>query len=129
MEDERPAAPAGFMASIAGIGDNLISTLQERIELISLELQEEKFRAIRLLIWMGAAVFAGVMALSFVTLTIVYLFWDTARLGVLAAFAIFYSAALAWVVAKVRGTLAQPKPFQATLDSLSEDRACLRRQT
>ena len=129
MEDERPAAPSGFMASLAGIGENLVATVQERIELISLELQEEKFRVIRMLIWMGAAVFAGVMALSIATLTIVYLFWDTARLGVLTGFTVFYSAALVWVVVKLRGTFTHPKPFQATIDTLSEDRECIRKQT
>lgn len=117
------------MRSLAGIGENLIVTLQERIELISVELQEEKYRVIRLLIWIGAAMFAGGMTLTFATLTVVYLFWETARLAVLAGFTVFYGSALAWVIIALRGAVAQPKPFQATINTLSEDRECIRRQT
>jgi uncharacterized membrane protein YqjE len=91
-----PSTPAsqGFFKSLTGLGDNLLGALQDRIELVSLELSEEKLRLIRLLIWMSAAVFSAVMALSFVTLTVVYLLWDTARLAALGGFALLYAAAL-----------------------------------
>ena len=114
--------PSGFTASLAELGDNLIGTLQERIELVSVELQEEKYRLLQLIIWISAAVFAGVMTLSFATLTIVYLFWESARLGVLAGFTMFYGAALAWVVVLLRRSLAQPRPFDSTIKTLQEDR-------
>jgi len=127
MDDPSPSSP-GFTASLADLGDNLLGTLQERIELISVELQEEKYRLIRLIIWMSTAVFAGVMTLSFATLTIVYLFWESARLGVLAGFTLFYGAVLAWVIVLLRRTFAQPKPFQTTIETLKEDRECIHRQ-
>jgi uncharacterized membrane protein YqjE len=126
--DERTSMPAGFISSIAGLGENLIKTLQERIELVSIEVQEEKYRMVRIAIWISAAVFAGAMALTFATLTLVYLFWETARLAVLAGFTVFYSAALVWVIVLLRRTFAQPKPFRATLETLSEDRECIRNQ-
>jgi uncharacterized membrane protein YqjE len=128
MDDPLPS-PSGFTASLAELGDNLLGTLQERIELISVELQEEKHRLIRLIVWMSAAVFAGVMTLSFATLTIVYLFWESARLGVLAGFTVFYGAALAWVVMSLRRMSAHPKPFEATIGTLKEDRRCIATQT
>ena len=127
MDDPSPASP-GFTASLAELGDNLIGTLQERIELISIELQEEKCRLSRLIIWMSAAVFAGVMTLSFATLTIVYLFWESARLGVLAGFTMLYGAALAWMIVLLRRSFAQPKPLQTTIETLKEDRECIQRQ-
>lgn len=126
--DETPSASPGFMRLLAGIGDNLIATLQDRIELVSVELQEEKFRVIRLLIWISATVFAGVMTLSFATLTVVYLFWETARLAVLAGFTVTYAAALVWVIVSLKRACLQPKPFKATIDTLSEDRECIRRE-
>lgn len=118
---------SGFTASLADLGDNLIGTLQERIELVSVELQEEKYRLLQLIIWISAAVFAGVMTLSFATLTIVYLFWESARLGVLAGFTMFYGAALAGVVVLLRRSLAQPRPFDSTIKTLQEDRECIRK--
>jgi uncharacterized membrane protein YqjE len=126
MDNPSPSSP-GFTDSLADLGDNLIGTLQERIELVSVELQEEKYRLTQLIIWLSAAVFAGVMTLSFATLTVVYLFWESARLGVLAGFTMFYGAALAWVIVLLRRSFAQPKPFEATIKTLKEDRECIRK--
>ncbi len=129
MESSHPAS-SGFFKNLSGLGDSLLGALQERIELVSVELQEEKYRLVRLIIWGGAAVFAGVMTLSFATLTLVYLLWDTARLAALGGFALLYGCVLAWVIVMLRRQFThQPKPFEATIDSLSEDRACIRKQT
>jgi uncharacterized membrane protein YqjE len=125
--ESRPPSSSGFLNNLAGLGDNLIAALQERIELVSVELQEEKYRFVRLIIWISAAVFAGGMTLSFATLTIVYLLWDTARLAALGGFTLLYGGALVWVISMLRRQFAQKsKPFEATIDSLKEDRACIR---
>lgn len=128
MDDRSPPAP-GFINSLAGLGDNLLELLHERIELISLELQEEKYRLIRLIIWISAAVFAGVMTMLGATFTIVYLFWEEARIAVLAGFTAFYGAGLVWVIVMLRRTFTHPKPFDATIETLKEDRECIRSQT
>lgn len=125
MESPPPVAP-GFFKNLSALGDSLLGAVQERVELASMELQEEKFRFVRLIIWISAAVFAGVMTLMFATLTIVYLLWDTARLAALGGFAAVYGGVLAWVIVMVRRQFDQPKPFEATIDSLTEDRACIR---
>jgi len=128
--ESSPPASSGFFKNLSGLGDSLLGALQERIELVSVELQEEKYRLVRLIIWGGAAVFAGVMTLSFATLTLVYLLWDTARLAALGGFTLLYGCVLAWVIVVIRRQFThQPKPFEATIDSLTEDRACIRRQT
>jgi uncharacterized membrane protein YqjE len=128
MDDRSPPAP-GFIASLAGLGDNLIGLLRERIELISVELQEEKYRLIRFFIWMSAAVFAGAMTLLFGTLTIVYLFWENARIAVLGGFTVFYGIGLTCMIVLLRRTFTHPKPFDATIETLKEDQECLRGQT
>lgn len=128
MEDSAQSSP-GFTASLAELGDNLVGTLQERIELVAIELQEEKIRLVRSIIWIGAAVFAGVMVLSFATLTLVYLFWEGARLGVLAGFTLFYGAGFAWTIVVLRRTFTEPRPLESTIKTLKEDRECLRKQS
>ncbi|MET0262973.1 MAG: phage holin family protein [Rariglobus sp.] len=126
--DDRPHASPGFIASLAGLGDNLIGTLQERLELIAVELQEEKYRLVQLIIWISAVVFAGCMTMTFATITVVYLFWDSARIAVLAGFTGLYGIALFFVVRALRRVFThQPKPFEATIESLTEDRACIRK--
>jgi uncharacterized membrane protein YqjE len=127
MEDTSDSS-SGLTGSLADLGDTLLGTVQERIELIAIELQEEKCRLLRLIIWMSAAVFAGVMTLSFATLTVVYLFWESARLGVLAGFTMAYGAALAWVIITLRKAFNQSRPLDSTIKTLKEDRECIRRQ-
>jgi len=116
------------MGSLKTLGDALLAGVQDRLELLGVELQEEKFRLIQIFVWISAAVFAGVMAITFVSLTLVYLFWDSARLFVLGGLAALYTAAFVGVVLAFRRYLArQPRPFAATLQEIKIDRSCIRR--
>jgi len=126
-EDERKPAAPGFLDSLRGLGSNLLGTVHDRVELFSVELHEEKIRLVQIFIWICGAVFAGVMALTFVSLTLVYLFWDEARLAVLGGLAAFYLIAFGGTVIAFRRYLArQPRPFDATLQEIREDRECIR---
>ena len=126
MENGRPAS-SGFLGSLRALGDGLLATVQDRIELVSVELQEEKIRLIRIFVWICAAVFTGVMAITFASITLVYLFWESARLAVLGGLTVLYSGALLVIMIAFRRYLArQPKPFAATLDEIGDDRACIR---
>lgn len=126
MDPETPA-PVGIVASFRALGDVMLGTATDRIELISVELQEEKLRLIQIFIWISAAIFTGVMAITFASLTLVYLFWASARLAVLGGLAVLYASALLVIVIAFRRYLArQPRPFDATLQELKEDRACIR---
>jgi uncharacterized membrane protein YqjE len=126
METDTPG-PAGFLSSFRVLGDNLLATVQDRLELFSLELQEEKFRLIQIFIWISAAVFAGMMAIVFASLTLVYLFWDSARLAVLGGLTVFYAGGLVAIIVALRRFIArQPTPFAATRQEMGEDRTCIR---
>ena len=119
----------GFLSSLRALGDGLLATAQYRLELFSVELQEEKFRLIQIFIWISAAVFTGMMAIAFASLTLVYLFWESARLAVLGGLTVFYAGALVAVVIAFRRFLArQPSPFSATRQELGADRACIRNE-
>lgn len=125
--DAAPPVPTGFLASFRALGDVLLATVSDRLALFSVELQEEKFRLIRIFLWIGAGIFAGLMAVTFASLTLVYLFWESARLAVLGGLALFYAAALVAIIIAFRRFLArQPQPFAATLQEIKEDRACIR---
>ena len=117
----------GFLSSFRALGDGLLATVQDRLELLSVELQEEKFRLIQTFIWISAAVFTGMMALTFASLTLVYLFWESARLAVLGGLTVFYAGALVAIIVAFRRFIArQPRPFTATRQEIGEDRACIR---
>lgn len=119
-------APTGFLGSFKTLGDSLLGTVQDRLELFSIELQEEKFRLIRIFLWISAAVFTGLMVVAFGSLTLVYLFWESARLAVLGGLTAFYAVALIVIIVTFRRYLArQPSPFAATLKEIGEDRECI----
>ena len=126
MEPATPA-PAGYLSSLRSLGDGFLTSVQDRLELFTVELQEEKFRLIQTFIWISAAVFAAVMTVTFASLTLVYLFWESARLAVLGGLAVFYAVALVVIIIAFRRFIArQPSPFAATLHEIGEDRACIR---
>ena len=126
MDNPSPAPP-GLLGSFRMLGDTLVATLQDRLELVSVEVQEEKFRLIQIFVWISAAVFAGMMAITFASLTLVYYYWESARLAALGGLTLLYAGALVVIVVSLRRFLArQPKPFAATLQELGEDRACIR---
>jgi len=125
--DPTTSAAPGLLGSIRGLADGLLEAAQERVELFSTELREEKYRAIQLFIWITAAIFAAMLAITFASLTIVYLFWETARLAVLSGFAVVYTGVFVAILLYCRQVIArQSKPFESTLAELQQDRACIR---
>lgn len=120
----------GFLGSFRVLGDSLLASVQDRLALVSLELQEEKYRLIQVIFWISGAVFAGAMTLIFASLALVYCFWTDARLAVLAGLTLFYGAALVTILLAFRAYLKrQPRPFAATLEELESDRSWLRSTT
>jgi uncharacterized membrane protein YqjE len=125
MANHSPA-PTGLLDTLRALGDSLLGSLHDRLELISVEVQEEKHRLIRTFIWISAAIFAGMMAAAFASLTLVVYFWDTNRVTALGGLALLYAGAGGAVILALRRHLArQPGPFAATLAELREDRACI----
>jgi uncharacterized membrane protein YqjE len=115
----------GILDSVRLLIDRLIGGAQERVELVSLELQEEKARLIQTLIWLGAASFAVAATLIFGSITLVFLLWDNARLAALGGLTLAYATGAAASIVAFRRYLArQPRPFAASIDELKEDRAC-----
>jgi uncharacterized membrane protein YqjE len=122
--------PIGCLVSLRSLGDGFLASVQDRIELFTVELQEEKFRLIQTFIWVIAAVFTGMMAIMFASLTLVYLCWDSSRLAVLGGLTILYAGAFVVIVIAFRGFIArQPIPFSATRQEIEEDRACIRNES
>ena len=120
------AHPTGFLDAFKALGDGLLGSVQDRLELFSVELQEEKFRLIRIFFWISTAVFTGLMVVAFASLTLVYLFWESARLAVLGGLTAFYAIAFTVIVVTFCRYLArQPHPFDATLAEFGKDRECI----
>lgn len=122
-----PSESSGLLGSLRSFADGLLGSLHDRIELLSIELQEEKYRLIQVFIWISLMVFLAILATVFASFVLVAIFWDTARVTVICALAGAYILGLIVALVGFRRFLArQPKPFAATLSELRKDRECFR---
>jgi uncharacterized membrane protein YqjE len=125
--DSRAPGSSGLLGNLRGFADGLLGSAHDRLELLAVELHEEKHRLVQIFIWISAIVFLAMLAMVFVSFAIVVLLWDSGRLLAVCGLAGAYVAGLIAVVVSFRRYLQrQPKPFAATLGELREDRACIR---
>ncbi len=123
---ETDSNSSGFINRARRVLDSGLALAHNRLELVSVELQEEKHRFVELLLWAALAATGGVLALVTGTLAVILLFWDTARELVLTGCAVFYlTLALGAFAMLRRRWIKSPPPFATSLNELQKDRACL----
>jgi uncharacterized membrane protein YqjE len=118
--------PGGILASVRGILDSGLSVAENRVELFAVELRQEKCRLVESLIWAVAVVSFAITSLTLLTLAIIILFWENARVAALLALAALYllGTLLAWRGLRIR--LDNTAAFSGTLGEIQKDRECLR---
>jgi uncharacterized membrane protein YqjE len=113
----------GLLASLQRLLATLAEILHTRVDILSTELEEEGVRVRELLLYELVSLFFLGLGLLLVTLFVVLAFWETHRLSVLAAFAVFYLAIGVGTALVVRHKLKnRPRLFSATLSELGKDR-------
>ncbi|HVW20029.1 MAG TPA: phage holin family protein [Opitutaceae bacterium] len=126
MDDSLPPT-SGVMTAARELLDGVLGSIHDRLELLSVEVQEEKFRLIQSFLWLGALFFTGMLALLFLSLTIVYCCQGTARLVALIVITLAYVLSAAGLALGARRYFArEPRAFDATLQELDRDRECIR---
>ena len=119
---------SGLLGAVRALGDGLLGSLEKRLQLIALELHEEKLNFVRLLLWLGAILVTGLLGLAFASLALLQFCGPDSRLTVLLVLAgVYLGGSFALVLAFRRFLLRQPAPFAASLDELGKDRACIRK--
>jgi len=116
------------MSSVHRLGDSLLGLVQARTELFVVELQEEKLRAITLLLWLALGLSLAIAGLLVVIGTLALFLWQAAGytgLVGLGGGALALAALIFWGIR--RRILRGPQPFAATLDEFRKDAASLRR--
>jgi uncharacterized membrane protein YqjE len=117
----------GLLNSVRELADGLVGSVQDRLALLAVEFQEEKFRLIQQFLWLAAIFFSGLLAIAFVSLTIIYCCQGTARLVALIVLTVIYVAALITALLGARRHFArESRPFAATLNEITRDRSCIR---
>ena len=117
------------MESLKRLADTLLAIVQTRLELLSNELEEERWRIEQMLLYGSIALFFFGLFIIMMTAFIVILFWDNQRLLVLGSFtALFFLAGLWALNALRRVTKVKSRLFSASLTELAEDRHLLNQQ-
>jgi uncharacterized membrane protein YqjE len=102
----------------------LITIGENRLELLMVEVQEERERLLHaILLALGVALFAFLAGVALTTALVVF-FWAVSPAGVLLALTALYGAASVLLYRRFSALQQNWKSFPATLDQLRKDRAC-----
>jgi uncharacterized membrane protein YqjE len=108
------------------LGASMLALLRIRLELLAIELQEEKDRVVRMLVWAVVTAFLGCFALVFVAAFVTVALWDSHRLLALGVFSLLFVALAAWGALELRRIAgASPTLFRASLGELRNDSRAL----
>lgn len=116
--DERPAV--GLGEALSGLAATAIATLRTRLELATVEFEEQRERTkIGLVLVVVATVFFC-FALVALTALVVVAFWGSYPLAALGGIVLLYAAVGAIALLMLKRN-AFPRPFEATLQQLERD--------
>jgi uncharacterized membrane protein YqjE len=102
----------------------LITIGENRLELLMVEVQEERERLLRaILLALAVALFAFLAGVALTT-ALVVLFWSISPVGVLLTLTALYGAASIFFYRRFSALQQNWKSFPATLDQLRKDREC-----
>lgn len=123
MADTQPTSP-GLFKSLRRILARLVATFQTRAELFAVELQEERYRFIELLLLTGAALLLGGLALLLLSITVILVFSPPLRVYAALGLVLIYGLAAAGMIWKIKRKL-RDEPFSETIGQLKKDWECL----
>lgn len=122
-QSTRSDQPRGLLDSLKTLVATLLAMGRTRLELLSVEFEEERVRLGAILIWTFVALFCAALGVVLFTLLLVVIFWDTNRLLALGVLALFFLlAALLCARIALDKARAKPRLFATSLAELSTDR-------
>lgn len=117
----------GVSGPVRRLGASLLALGRIRLELLAIEVQEEKDRIASLLIWAVLTALMAGFAAVFVALFVTVALWDTHRLTPLGVAAVLFIGVAVWGLLQVRRlTSASTTPFQSSIAELRQDSDALR---
>lgn len=110
------------------MGDSFLALTRNRLELFTVELQEEKLRLLNLLIWITLAAALGFAGVFILVIALAFWLWAVAGYLGLIALALAALAAAVGIVFGIRNKLqTSPAPFAQTVAEFRKDGGCLRK--
>jgi uncharacterized membrane protein YqjE len=122
QNDTEPQERRGLLASLRSLVTTLVAIVATRLEILISEFELEKLRLARMLVLGMAAVFFAAMALIFLSLLVLMLFWDEHRLAALGGISALYMALTAGTVWWLRCDMRRKsRLFSVSLAELRKD--------
>lgn len=119
--DAGPGPSAGLFGSLKSIAATLIASGRTRLELLGNEIEEEKLRAIHMLLMALGLVFCLGVGVLLAVAFLAVMYWDS-RLQVLGGFACLFVVLGGLFFCALRSAAQRPAPlFSASLSELEED--------
>jgi uncharacterized membrane protein YqjE len=113
----------GLGASLRHLATGALGLVAAHVELVGIEIQQEKERVAELVVLGACALVLFGMALILVTLMIVAALWDSYRLFAIGGLAILYFSLGAYAVHSMRRKIdSHPNPFAGTAAEIEKDR-------
>lgn len=114
------------IGTLRRLGETLLSTLHNRIELATLELKEEKHWLVATLLFTALAVVFALLSVVAIFVTAAFLTPAEARPWVLIGITVVCLGALVFAVLGLLKKLKRPAPLTDTLAELKKDIECLK---
>jgi len=123
--DESTASGKQLSAATMRVGRQLLIILENRLELLGVEVQQERERIMQAILFsLGVAVF-GLLAGMALTAAIVMALWAFSPIASLLIVALLHGLAGACLWRRLTRLLRDWQTLPATLDQLRKDRICL----
>ena len=101
---------------------SVAAMLHNRMELASIELEEESLRIFSAVLTSLLALFCGAMAVNLIVFLCILLFWENHRFAVIGVFIVLFAGACLFLVRRVRQNYAKkPGLLSATLEEIRKD--------
>lgn len=113
----------GSASTVRRLSASVLGLLHDHLELFGIELQEQKTRSLRLLLFAGLGLLFALLLLLALSGLLLILVWDTYRLTGIIGLCIFYALATLFCGLRVKAAVFdESSPFHATLEELAKDR-------
>ena len=123
MAEEISGGSKGLLDSLGTFAATLAAIVQTRLELLSVDMEEDRAHYLSLLMLVLAALFCLGVGAVLATILIVVVFWDTQRILVLGLLAgLFLTGGIAAWLFAMHKIKTRPRIFAASLLELFKDR-------
>ena len=122
MSDNTSNSSKGLLDSLTVLAGSLVSIAHTRLELLSIDLEEDRIHLLSVVLLSLAALFSLVVGVVLVAILLVVIFWESHRLLALGSLAGFFLVAgLVACGFAVRKAKTKPRLFTASLLELFKD--------